>query len=88
MKRIKYSLRFLRNFRKRISHNEQLVEAYKESVDTFLSDRASTGDHTLEGKMRMLSAFDITDDYRILYCEFREYFLFEDIGTHEQVYRR
>ena len=48
MKSIKYAPRFLRNFRNRISHNEQLIEAYKESIAAFRADRASVDDTLYE----------------------------------------
>jgi mRNA-degrading endonuclease YafQ of YafQ-DinJ toxin-antitoxin module len=65
-----------------------LTAAFHESVASFLVDPASVDAHALEGKMGLYRAFSINDDYRVVYTETPEYFLFQDVGTHKQVYQR
>jgi len=88
MKPIKFSLRFRRNFRSRISHNEQLVEAYQASTQAFLQDPELVGDHPLEEPLKDKRAFWMNNDYRMVYQVREDNLLFLDIGTHEQVYQR
>lgn len=88
MKPIKFSLRFHKNFRIRISQNEQLVKAYKASVEAFLQDPEFVGDHPLEEPLKDRRAFWINNGYRVVYQMRKDTILFIDIGTHEQVYRR
>ena len=77
-----------RHYKQRIARNEQLRKTFRENVETFLVDKALVRDHQLQGKMGLMRAFCITDDYRLIYLEFAQYYLFDDVGTHAQVYRR
>lgn len=88
MKPIKHTARFTRHFHQRIAHHESFVEDFLASVEAFQTDRASVGDHPLAGKMGLQRAFWINDAYRVVYFELKAYFLFDDIGTHDQVYQR
>jgi mRNA-degrading endonuclease YafQ of YafQ-DinJ toxin-antitoxin module len=59
-----------------------------ESIETFVIDRSAVRDHALRGVLQGKRAFSVTDEYRIVYLERTDYYLFIDVGTHEQVYRR
>lgn len=87
-KPIKYTPRFVHHYRDRIAKDERLKQEFIESVDTFLENPAFVADHPLEDKMSDKRAFSITDEYRVVYREQDEYYLFLDVGTHEQVYMR
>lgn len=82
------SFTFRRHFKERISPGESLIEAYQESVAAFFQDPDSVCDHALEKPMEDYRAFWITNEYRVVYSIKKNYLLFIDIGTHEQVYRR
>lgn len=87
-KAIKYTQRFMRHYRDRIAKDAGLKKDFIESVDTFLEDPTAVADHQLEDKMADKRAFSVTDDIRIVYRDNDEYFLFLDIGSHDQVYMR
>jgi mRNA-degrading endonuclease YafQ of YafQ-DinJ toxin-antitoxin module len=55
-------------------------------VALFLDDPAAVNDHALTGKMSRERAFTINDDYRVIYTEKPDHYLFKDVGTHAQVY--
>jgi addiction module RelE/StbE family toxin len=88
MKSIKWSTTFTNQYRQRIRIDEQLQKEFQDSVAMFLADRTVVDDHPLEGKMAGWRAFSINDDYRVVYLERDEYFLFIYVGTHRQVYIR
>jgi mRNA-degrading endonuclease YafQ of YafQ-DinJ toxin-antitoxin module len=88
MKEIKYSPQFTRYYKQRIARDAGLKREYQESVEAFLVDRTLVNDHALENIMRGKRSFSINNDYRVIYLERDEYYLFVDVGTHEQVYRR
>jgi addiction module RelE/StbE family toxin len=88
MKEIRFSPQFTRYYRQRIARDKELKRQYQESVEAFLTDRALVNDHALENIMQGKRAFSINHDYRVIYLDRDEYYLFVDVGTHEQVYRR
>jgi mRNA-degrading endonuclease YafQ of YafQ-DinJ toxin-antitoxin module len=79
---------FRRHFKERISPDESLVEAYQASVDAFFQDPKLVDDHALEEPMHDRRAFWMNNDYRVVYRVKGDYLLFDDIGTHAQVYQR
>lgn len=87
-KQIIRSLRFIKNYRKRILKSSKLVLLFEESLSIFVFDRQSEliNDHQLKGKMSHLRSFSIDQDYRVIYRERDNDFLFLDVGTHEEVY--
>jgi len=87
-KPIKYTERFLRNYRERIAKDLALKQEFIDSVDVFLENPAFVADHPLEDVMADKRAFSITDEYRVVYRDNGEYYLFLDVGTHDQVYTR
>jgi addiction module RelE/StbE family toxin len=88
MKEIRYTNQFIRNYRQRIARDERLKRDFRESVETFLLDRALVHDHALRGVMQGKRAFSVNKAYRVVYLEREDYYRFVDVGTHEQVYRR
>jgi len=79
---------FRHHFKERISPDESLVEAFQESVDAFFQEPTLVHDHALEEPMQNRRAFWINNAYRVVYRVKDDYLLFDDIGTHEQVYQR
>jgi mRNA-degrading endonuclease YafQ of YafQ-DinJ toxin-antitoxin module len=77
-----------RRYQQRIAKDEQLNEAFWDSLETFVVDPMLVNDHALANVMQGQRAFSINNDYRVIYLERDEYYLFVDVGTHEQVYRR
>ena len=88
MKDIRWSTQFSRRYKQRIAKNEQLTEEFWDSIDTFRINPALVDNHLLEDVMQGKRAFSINDEYRVVYIERNEYFLFLNVGTHEQIYRR
>lgn len=88
MKTIKYSSQFIRHYKERIATNDRLKQDFRESVDVFREDRAFVDDHALEDAMSGQRSFSVNEEYRVVYIERKEYYLFINVGTHEQVYRR
>lgn len=87
-KRIEIHKTFLKHYRKRIQPHKKLKKKYLERYDMFCHDRGNPilGDHGLQGSMNGARAFKVTGDYRVVYQEFENHYLFLDIGTHNQVY--
>ena len=88
MKPIKTTRRFDKHFAARIAPHPSLLTAFEGSIEVFLEDRRLVADHQLEGKMALYRAFWITENYRVVYTETPDYFLFQDVGTHDEVYYR
>jgi mRNA-degrading endonuclease YafQ of YafQ-DinJ toxin-antitoxin module len=85
MKEIRYSPQFTRYYKRRIARDEGLKREYQESVEAFLVARTLVNDHALENVMQGKRAFSINNDYRVIYLERDEYYLFVDVGTEEAV---
>jgi mRNA-degrading endonuclease YafQ of YafQ-DinJ toxin-antitoxin module len=77
-----------RHYQQRIAKDEQLTEAFWESVETFVVDPTLVKDHALQNVMQGKRAFSITEEYRVVYLEKDDEYVFLDVGTHDQVYRR
>jgi len=88
MKEIRYSNLLVRHYKLRIARDEHLKRDFRESVVTFLDNRAVVNDHALQGAMQGKRAFSINTAYRVVYVEREDYYRFLDVGTHEQVYFR
>jgi addiction module RelE/StbE family toxin len=88
MKEIRYARQFTRSYKQRIARDERLKRDFQESVEAFLEDRTFVYDHALKNAMQGQRAFSINKEYRVVYIERDEYYLFIDVGTHEQVYLR
>ncbi len=88
MKKIYLSKEFVKNFKKRIIINHNLLDRYKHRVDMFIANESppQLKDHTLKGSMFGLRWFSITGDVRVIYKKDDTGYYFLDIGTHNQVY--
>jgi mRNA-degrading endonuclease YafQ of YafQ-DinJ toxin-antitoxin module len=88
MKPIRRTERFIRHYKERIARNDPLRQEFMDAIDTFLHDPTAVNDHSLKGKMSRDRAFSINADYRVIYADKEDHYLFKDVGTHEQVYYR
>lgn len=89
-KPVTLSKRFSRNFRKRIAKDNFLLEQYQKCFALFLTNKnfPFLRDHPLKGTLKGYRAFAITGDIRVVYLDMKDQYLFVDIGTHDQVYRK
>lgn len=86
---IEYTGKFKKHFDKRIKPYPNLVNRFHERLKLFLElpQNPILKDHPLKGKRSEWRAFSITGDIRIVYVPMsKNYILFLDIGTHNQVY--
>ena len=88
MKKIRRTNRFKRLYKERIVVSEHLKRDFIDSVEAFREDRTLVDDHPLSDVMHGRRSFSINSDYRVIYIEKADEYVFVDIGTHEQVYRR
>ena len=88
MKPIRRTQRFIRHYRERIARDNLLRQEFLDAVDIFLHDPTAVNDHALKGRMTRDRAFSINDEYRVIYADKEDHYLFKDVGTHEQVYIR
>ena len=89
MKRIRRTNRFKRLYKERIALDEWLKHDFIESLNAFREDRTWVDDHALEDAMEGQRAFSINDEYQSYLCrKAADEYVFLDVGTHEQVYRR
>jgi mRNA-degrading endonuclease YafQ of YafQ-DinJ toxin-antitoxin module len=89
MTRVFFSTTFKRAFERRIAGQKELEEKFWRRVEIFLADpfdpRLRT--HKLSGRLSELWSFSLAYDLRVIF-----YFLpqnramFENIGTHDEVY--
>ena len=86
MKPIKRTSRFVRHYKTRIAVDIQLRTEFMDAVAIFLHDPAAVRDHALMGRMSRDRAFAVNDEYRVIYTEMADHYLFKDIGKHQQVY--
>jgi len=77
---------FKKKFKERIIPNKKLVNLYKEMLVNFPTYRHLYTDHALDNKMKNLRSLYVDNDCRLVYRETDSKFIFEDIGTHKQVY--
>ncbi len=88
MKEIKFTKNFEKAFKKRISPHSNLHKKFTERLKSFEENpkNPTLHDHPLTGTKLGKRAFSITGDYRVVYREEVDYFVFYDVGTHNQVY--
>lgn len=88
MKKVKLSKQFKKCLKQRYAHQPNVLKRYEKNVDLFLAgERGSPlNDHRLIGGLAGRRAFSIGGDVRVVYQELDEYYLFLDIGSHNQVY--
>lgn len=82
------TIHFNKHYTQRIESTPALKKRYIERVNLFLKNPKNPilRSHALIGNKKGQKSFSITEDYRIIYEEFKEYYIFLDIGTHSQVY--
>lgn len=88
MKRIYVSKNFTKRYAKGIQPFPNLSKKVEHRIQLFLNDKLNPilKDHALVGKLKGYRSFALGGDLRIIYVEFEEYYLFTDIGSHNQVY--
>jgi mRNA-degrading endonuclease YafQ of YafQ-DinJ toxin-antitoxin module len=61
---------------------------FREKTALFLNspEHPFLRNHVLNDKMSGLKAFSIDKDCRVIYKETKDYYLFYDIGNHDEVY--
>ena len=66
----------------------QIKQAVQDTLDLFEEDPHNPvlRNHALTGKYQNFRSIDVTEDWRALYREEKERFLFADLGTHEELY--
>jgi len=80
--------RFSKVFKTRIKKDRKLYNLFIEAMEDFPDYRKNWGDHKLSGGMVGLRSLVIDDDCRLIYKETNKSYIFIDIGTHEQVYKK
>ncbi len=90
MKEIKYDPIFKKNYKERVKNNPKLKPATINAINLFLHNPfdPSLRNHELRGKMKGKRSISITYDLRIVYIEKENYYMFLDIGTHNQIYTK
>ena len=88
MKPIRLTKDFEKSYKKRIEPKRNLRDAYLNRVTAFQSGKRneSLNDHPLKGKMKGKRAFSISGDVRVVYEETEHFYIFLDVGSHNQVY--
>ncbi len=88
MKEIILSKTFLKRYKEIIRLGNNIEKRVVERINLFLQDRMNPilRDHQLQGRKSNYRSFSIKGDLRIIYSEDNNYYYFEDIGTHNQVY--
>jgi len=88
MKRIIRDKTFTKHFQKRIKPEPKLVRQFDNRVQRFAQgERSKTiGDHPLTRNKSGQRAFSITGDIRVVYTETDDAYVFQDVGSHNQVY--
>ena len=88
MKEIIFSKSFTKHLEKICRISKNIEKRIEERINLFVRDRDNSilQDHQLKGKKLNLRSFSVKGDLRIIYFEDENYYYFEDIGTHNQVY--
>ena len=87
--KIRYTKRFLKNFRRRISPDKDLSAQFKNRIELFCQNHNHPllRNHPLIGSKKSLRAFSVSGDIRIVYrIEITGEITLLDIGTHNQIY--
>ena len=88
MRSLNYTNNFLKNYKKRFSHNIKLRKQIDERLKLFLKDPANSihKDHKLSGAKKHLRSFSVTGNIRVIYYLKEDTIYLVDVGTHPQVY--
>lgn len=90
MKSIRYHPLFRRNFKKRISSKKRLLAKYKKAYLIFEKNPEDPilKNHFLKDDLKGFRSFSVDPDCRVIYKETELLFIFYDIGSHDQVYKK
>ena len=86
---VKFSSSFERAFKKWKKHHPELLETFLERFVTFCANpnHPQFKTHKLSGNLKDFWSFSINYSYRVVFYYLSEsQVLFEDIGTHDEVY--
>ncbi len=88
MKKIRITKQFAQNYKIRIKKDRILNSETIEAIDLFLEDPNNPilRNHILVGNLKGKKSFSVTDDLRIIYVETKSFYIFIDIGNHNEVY--
>jgi addiction module RelE/StbE family toxin len=66
----------------------EIKQALRDALDLFSEDptHPSLRNHSLTGEYAGFRSIDVTEDWRAVYREEPERFLFMELGTHSQLY--
>jgi len=89
MKKVQYSKRFRKNYKKRFSNKPNVAKKFKTHLDLFIEGKrdAPINDQPLKGEMHGYRSFSVGGDISVIYIEDDEAYTFMDIGSHNQVYK-
>ncbi len=88
MKKIKFTKHFEKSFKKRIAPHSNLSRKFASRLKIFQENphHSMLRNHALIGAKVGKKAFSIGEDLRIVYSEDEDFFIFYDVGSHNQVY--
>lgn len=89
MIKISYSSTFKKAFKKKVQGKANISERFLKRVQIFIVDpyHPSLKTHKLKGALSDLWSFSIDYDLRVIfYFVTRDEVIFENIGTHDEVY--
>ena len=86
---VAFSSSFKRAFKKRIKNQPLKEKSFYQKLEIFIQDlyNPQLKTHKLSGKLKDLWSFAIGYDLRVVFCfSNKDQAIFEDIGTHEEIY--
>lgn len=85
---VRYSKRFIKNYKLRIKGNRKLESRFKQRLALLSVDPRNPilKLHRLKGDKSTFYAFSITGDFRAIVTFEDDYIFLHNIGTHSQVY--
>ena len=88
MKRIVRDKTFAKHYKTRIAPNPKLVKQFDDRIQRFFSGERSKSinDHALTRDKRGQRAFSIAGDIRVVYTKTDDSYIFQDVGSHNQVF--
>lgn len=85
-----FTTNFRRTYKKLISKSDVLKSVFHQHMELFAENPHDPAlkDHALKGKLKGTRAFSLGYDLRALYRKEKDIYVFFDIGTHDQVYKK
>jgi addiction module RelE/StbE family toxin len=87
--KVAFSSSFKRAYKKRIKGQKEKEEAFFKKMDIFINEpyHPQLRTHKLSGQLKDLWSFSIDYDIRVIfYFADKQHVIFENIGTHDEVY--